>query len=142
MSHRIVEHTADLAIEATAATAGEALSEAAQALTGIVTGRTHHGDAPTGEVVFEVEAPDLQALAVAFLAELLWFLETRDLLWLSGGADVEQRGGMWHASARGNAALYEPQRHGQGTEVKAVTYHQIFFGRDGAGWRLFVVVDI
>lgn len=157
---RIVEHTADLAIEAEGATAGECLSAAAQALACIVTGRDDlHGVRPEDEVVFEVKAPDLGALAVAFLSEVLWFLEEESVLWISGGADVEpldmpagdepwsrasgpREPRDWVARARANAVMYSPAHHGQGTEVKAITYNQLRFGPVEGRWRLYVVVDI
>jgi SHS2 domain-containing protein len=32
--------------------------------------------------------------------------------------------------------------HGRGVEVKAVTYHDVGFARQGARWRLRVVLDL
>lgn len=142
MSHRIIEHPADIGIEAEGATAGEALGAAAQALACIVTGRDDlHGVRPDGEVAFEVAAPDREALAVAFLSEVLWLLESEGALWLDGGADVES-GRDWSARARGNVVVYDPGLHGRGTEVKAVTYHRLRFERDGGRWKLRVVLDV
>lgn len=142
INYRIVEHPADIGIEADGATAGEALSAAAQGLACIVTGRDDlHGIRPDGEAAFEVKAPDREALAVAFLSEVLWLLESQGALWLDGGADVEP-GRDWAARARGNVVVYDPALHGRGTEVKAVTYHRLRFERDGARWHVRVVLDI
>lgn len=144
MPFRLVDHTADLGIEASAETSGDTLAQAALALTCVVTGKEHPHllGHPTEELDFPVEAPDLQALAVAFLAELLWFLESRDLLWVGGGVHVEPAGEVLRAVASGNAIAYDPVRHGRGVEVKAVTYHDIeFVERDGA-WHLRVLLDI
>lgn len=141
---RLADHTADLAIEATGADRGEALAQAALGLTAVLTGRQDaHAARPEREVRFVVEAPDLDALAVAFLAELLWLHESEDLLWLGGGVAVEQEpSGMWRATAAGNGARHDPARHGRGVEVKAVTYHGLSYARDGAHWRLWVLLDI
>lgn len=143
---RLVDHTADLAIEAKAATRDAVLEEAALALTEVLTGRPHVHDAarPEREAAFHVDAPDDAALAVAFLSEILWLNESEDLLWLGGGVTVSRLddGGL-RAEARGNVAVHDPVRHGRGVEVKAVTYHGLRFGRGRDGqWELWVVLDI
>lgn len=146
---RLADHTADLAIEASGASRGECLAEAGLGLTAVLTGKPHPhllGRAER-EVRFVVEAPDQDALAVAFLAELLWLHESEDLLWLGGGVTVEERsGGVLRATAAGNGLRHEPNRHGRGVEVKAVTYHGLRFGPVGhdphGPWQLWVLLDI
>ena len=142
MAHRLFDHTADIGIDADGATHGEALAEAGLALTELVTGKPVHTILPDQEVQVVVEAPDETMLAVAFLAELLWLLESKDLLWLGGGVEVTpQRDGL-RAVAKGNCAAYDPDRHGRGVEVKAVTYHGLVSRREGARWHVRVLLDI
>ena len=145
MSFRLVDHTADLAIEATAPTRDVCLADAAHGLAAVLTGRDRveaHG-LPEREVRFVLEAPDADALAVAFLSELLWLFESEDLLWTGGGVKVTAgSGGTLRATATGNAVRHDPGRHGRGVEVKAVTYHGLRFGPDGKGWTLWVLLDI
>ena len=143
---RLVDHTADLAIEATADSREEVLAEAALALTQVLTGRpqVHTSLRPVREASFHVDAPDESALVVAFLSELLWLSESEDLLWMGGGVTVEplDDGGL-RLTARGNAARHDPKLHGRGVEVKAVTYHGLKFGRGRDGkWHLWVLLDI
>lgn len=146
---RLADHTADLAIEATADSRGACLAEAGVGLTAVLTGKPHPhllGRAER-EVRFVVEAPDQDALAVAFLAELLWLHESEDLLWLGGGVRVEEHtGGVLRATATGNGLRHDPARHGRGVEVKAVTYHGLRFGPTGTNpngpWALWVLLDI
>lgn len=138
-AYRIVEHTADLAIESDGATAGEALAQAALALQLVLTGREArlHG-AATQARRFTVDAPDQEALAVAFLSELIWILESDGLICIGCGVDVAGS----TATAEGNFVPYDRTRHGHGVEVKAVTYHDLAFEeRDGA-WHLHVLLDI
>lgn len=146
MPYRLVDHTADLAIEATGASRDAVLGDAALALAQVLTGRAdaHHRGTPEREVAFHVDAPDPATLVVAFLSELLWLHESEDLLWLGGGVHVsELPDGSLRAEAHGNAAVHDPLRHGRGVEVKAVTYHGLEFqrGRDGQ-WRLWVLLDV
>ena len=141
---RLVDHTADLAIEATGATRDEALAEAALGLTAVLTGRQGgHDVRPDRDLRFVLEAPDLDALAVAFLAELLWLNESEDLLWLGGGVRIEETPtGLVRAVADGNGVRHDHGKHGRGVEVKAVTYHNLVFRREGKAWRLWVLLDI
>ena len=145
MPFRLVEHTADLGIEALGASADEVLQEAALALTSVLTGRDHPHTLgrPDRELRFSVEATDNGALAVAFLSELLWHFESQDLLWVGGGVRLhEGKDGLLRADAEGNAIVHDAARHGQGVEVKAVTYHGLSFGREKAGWRLRAILVI
>jgi SHS2 domain-containing protein len=142
---RLVDHTADLAIEAEADTRDAVLGEAALALTQVLTGRApHHSTPPDREMRFTVDAPDEAALVVAFLSELLWLNESEDLLWLGGGVQVAPLGeGGFRLTAAGNVAQHDPVKHGRGVEVKAVTYHGLRFGRQRDGmWNLWVLLDI
>lgn len=145
MPFRIVEHTADVGIEAWGADAGACLADAGVGLTSLLTGRDDPRVLrPDRELELRIEAPDLPALAVAFLSELLWRVESEDELWLGGGAQVGTTAqGLHEARATGNAVAYDPERHGRGVEVKAVTYHGLGFGpRPDGGWRLKVLLDI
>lgn len=144
MAFRLVEHTADLAIEATGPDRASVLGDAALGLTAVLTGRDDvHGFGAGEERTFFVEAPDPEALVVAFLSELLWLSESEDLLWTGGGVAVgtASDGGL-RAEVTGNFVTHDPVRHGRGVEVKAVTYHGLRFAREGAAWRLFVLLDI
>lgn len=144
--HRLVDHTADLAIEATGPTREAVLEEAALALTQVLTGRpqVHAGTHPDHEVGFRIDAPDAAALAVAFLSELLWLNESEDTLWLGGGVHLSplDDGGL-RLVAKGNGVRHDASVHGRGVEVKAVTYHGLRFeaGPDGQ-WLLWVLLDI
>lgn len=145
MSWRITEHTADVGIEAEADSEAAALEDAAQALVAIITGQDElHRARPDEEVRFRIEAPDKPALLVAFLSEILWILESKGILWIGGGVEVGvQDDGEHYAEGRGNGVRFDPAKHGHGVEVKAVTYHQLRFERDGQGLvRVRVLLDI
>ncbi len=143
MPFRLVDHTADVAIEATGASREEALVQAGLGLTAVLTGLATPGEEPgaPGQPL-AVEAPDLPALAVAFLAELLWLVDSEDLLWVGG--DVTLTDGpqgpvleVWPQLVKLDA-----DRHGRGVEVKAVTYHDVAFEPRGDTWLIHVLLDI
>lgn len=145
MTWRLVDHTADVAIECDGPTKEVVLADAGVALTSVATGvEDPHAVPAEDEVALKVEAPDEEALVVAWLSELLWLFESEDLLWLGGGVELGgSPNGGFRLTATGNVARYDPARHGQGTEVKAVTYHDMAFRRRNDGsWHLRVVLDI
>lgn len=137
--YNIFEHTADMGIESDGDSPGEALAEAARGLTAIVTNNPNRQDGSV-PITFRLEAPDLPALAVTFLAELLWLQESKDLLWTMGGAEVTYEGDSVVVHANGCGRIF----HGSlpGVEVKAITYHGLEFFRKGAKWRLKILLDI
>lgn len=145
MGWQLVAHTADVGIEADGEDAAGALENAALALTSVVTGRDDvHAIRADQEFHFELEAPDRPSLLVAFLAELLWILESAGLLWTGGGVTVRQNdAGEQVVEAQGNGVRFDPNLHGHGVEVKAVTYHDLRFerGKDGR-MHVKVLLDI
>lgn len=143
MTWRIAPHTADLAIESEGSDEGAALAEAAVALTHVLTEaadpRILGGDQ---EMTFRIEAPDHESLAVAFVSELLWLVEADGLLWTGGGVSTGSTADGVFAEASGNGVVHDPVRHGRGTEVKAVTYHDLLSKQVGPNWQLRVLLDI
>ncbi len=143
--YRLLDHTADVGIEATGKTREETLEAAALGLTAVLTGREHPHvlGRPEKELAFFVEAPDAPALVVAFLSELLWHFESEDLLWLGGGVTIgSSHDAILRLDVRGNVLRHDPNRHGRGVEVKAVTYHDVAFQPHEGGWILRVLLDI
>ncbi len=83
--------------------------------------------------------PGLAGTAVALLRELLFRFATERLV----PAEVEilsvdERG----AEAAIGFARHEPERHAEGADVKAVTWHAARLERDGTGWVAQAVFDI
>ena len=124
MAYRLFDHTADIGIEASGETFADALADAARGLGEVVTGRQISYDAAE-PLQFQIEAPDEESLIVAFLSELLWLLESTGILWCSGGVTVVAGGPGWILDADANGVAYDPIRHGVGTEIKAITYHDL-----------------
>lgn len=141
---RLVDHTADLAIEATGSTRDEVVAQACLGLSSVLTGKPdpRHLGVPDREIHFVIEAPDADALLVAVLSELLWLYESEDIVWLGGGVRIEDAGAGLRATAAGNAIHHAPAIHGRGVEVKAVTYHGLRLARDGDHWLAWVLLDL
>ncbi len=135
--HRLLEHTADMGIEASGATLEELFAEAASGLLEIIAG--------TPQVVAREErrvtvtAGDTGELLVHWLNEILYLFESQGFLPLD--FEIEEiRMNRLRARVRGET--FDPQRHPLEREVKAVTYHQLRVEKTDGLWWARVYVDL
>ncbi len=133
-----LEHTADVGLRVRGATAEEALGRLVLAFATLVTGGAPAD--PVREEVVSVEGgPGLAGTAVALLRELLFRLAAERLV----PVEVEVRA----ADERGAVAdvlfgRHDRERHAEGADVKAVTWHAARLEREGDGWVAQIVLDI
>lgn len=134
---RLLEHTADMGIEATGASLEEIFIEAARGLRTLI-----FGDAPiasTQEVPVEVCGADPADLLVVWLGEILYLFEVHNLA-PAGFVIDEIVDGSLKARVRGEP--FDPARHPVEREVKAITYHQLSLVKKGARWQARLYVDL
>jgi SHS2 domain-containing protein len=133
-----IGHVADVGIRVRGASAEEALARLALAFGTLVTGGA--AALPAREEQISVAGgPGLAGTAVALLRELLFRLATRGEL----PAEVE----VLSLDERGAEALVgfaprDAERHAEGADVKAVTWHAARLEREGDGWVAQVVLDV
>ncbi len=134
-------HTADVGVRVRGATQEEALARLALALGALLSGP----DAPAGEPPVREErlavagGPGLAGTAVALLRELLFRLATAREVPVEievEGVDEER------AVASVTFARHDPERHAEGADVKAVTWHAARLEPEGGGWVAQAVLDI
>jgi SHS2 domain-containing protein len=138
-SYRLIEHTADMGIEATADTPENLFAEAAYGLTEMVVGEQPEIRRVT-EKRIEVDGGDRGELLVNFLNEVLFLIESESFL--PADIEVEEASeSVARASLRGDT--YEKGRHEVlEREVKSVTYHQLKVEKGEQGWEARVFVDL
>jgi protein archease len=131
-------HTADVGVRVRGASAEEALARLALAFGTLVTG----GDAPIAEREERVAVGGGGAhadAAVALLRELLYRFATERVV----PAEVEvHRAAPGGVEATVGFARYDPERHAEGADVKAVTWHAARLEPEGEGWVAQMVFDI
>ena len=135
--YEFFDHTADIGIRARGATLAELFVQLARGLTELIAedSRLQAQDARD----IRLTAADAEALLLDWLQELLF--------WFSAGgflpADylLEE---VTPTSLRGTVRgeRFDPARHVQGREVKAITRHLLSVGREDGGWAGQVIVDI
>lgn len=135
MSFEILEHTADVGLRARAHTLEDLFVQATHALLSITGG----ADEGTGEPVgVDVQAPDLGALLVDWLSEILYVQDARDSVVRDVAVDrvaSDRAQGKLVIAPRGDRVL-------EGTAVKAITYHQLKVEQVEGEWVAEVYVDV
>ena len=135
--YRLIGHTADLGMEVRGKDLDDLFIQAAWSFFDIMI-KTDHIDLKE-EKEIHVEAPDREALMVAWLGELLFQFEAHHLVF---GKFLMHRldKNSLQASAWGEA--FNPDKHPLKTAVKAVTYHQLRLWEEKGIWRARVIFDI
>ncbi|HXV19947.1 MAG TPA: archease [Desulfuromonadales bacterium] len=136
-THRLLEHTADMGIEASGETIEELFAQAAYGLLEIIAGTPQA--LCREERIVTVEGGDAEELLVNWLNEILYLFEIRRFFPLDFEIE-EVRGNRLLARVRGEP--FDPQRHPVEREVKAVTYHQLRVEKTDGLWHARVYVDL
>ncbi len=141
-----LDHTGDAGVRVRGRTAEEALARLVLAFADLVTLGVP-AEAVTTRTI-DVEPADRAALAVDVLRELLFELESHRLV--PQACRVERFEPDAGARVVVDLGRYEPELHGEGLVLKAVTWHEARFEHDesGAGeaqaepWWAQIVFDV
>lgn len=134
--YQLIEHTADIGLEAWGETRTELFIQAALALREILVGTT----APTSKsrLHIKVDGADDPELLVNWLGELLFLFENRRFLPATFVLDF--KGEQLCAEITGESMVstqLESER-----EVKAVTHHQVVAEQTPDGWHGRIYLDL
>ena len=135
-SFEFIDHTADAGIRVEAPTLEDLFETAGLAFTELVT-NVDSLDCRV-ERRFHLQEDDIETLLVSWLQELLYLLDTEDLVF--GRFQVKLHDFSLEAAAWGD--VFDPNIHAMKTEIKAVTYHQLEVTKGDQGWQAQVIFDI
>ena len=135
--YRTLSHTADLGLRIWGATLPELFANAGKALMATMTDRRRLRLEESRNIV--VEAPDREALLVAWLNYLLYLYDIDGFLGREFDI-LDLTSERLTAKARGE--IFDPERHVSNTAVKAATYHRLQITRTADGWRATVILDL
>lgn len=140
-----LDHTADVGVAVRAPTLEDLFRRAAAAMVALVSGAEegpatldpssigpHAADSGSHRV--ELDAPDLEALLVAWLREILFLFQVRAYAYAGAHFDVLSDTRL---VARIDGTAAEPVM-----ELKGVTYHALAVGRIGDDWTARIVFDV
>ena len=139
---RTIEHTADLGLEVEAATLEGLFIACAHGMTGVLMGsESGELDGARDATVWhelDLQAPDIEALIVDWLRELLHIQTSEGLLFAT--AEFEM---LDESRLVARAGLAQPDSPDViERELKGVTYHDLQVGRRGEGWVGRIVFDL
>jgi SHS2 domain-containing protein len=134
---RLIEHTADMGIEAVGDTLGDLCIQAARGLMEMIAGPAR--GIPREERTLDISAGDSGELLVVWLNEILFLFETQGFF----PAEFEiEEAAEDHLRGRVRGEPFDPERHPVEREVKAVTYHMLKVEPANGAWRATVYVDL
>lgn len=135
--YAILDHPADLGIEAVGNTHAEAFEQAAHALMSVILDPSRI--ACREERSVSVSASDGEHLLVRWLSEVLYLFDGERF---AGGGFRVVRFSPTSLEAVVRGETFRPDRHTTRLDVKAVTYHQLAVTERDGGVVLRVVLDI
>lgn len=136
MPWNVVEHTADVGLEATGPTLEAAIADLVAGFGALV---CPEGEvAPTTEREIEVRADELDALVVDLLDEINYIHQVEHFVPAEAAIDLDEDDRRARVLLRGEA--YDPDTHGHLMEIKATTYHGFEIEQDPA--RIHVLFDV
>jgi SHS2 domain-containing protein len=134
--HETLEHTADVGLRVWASSLDDLFAEAAAGLVDVM-GSAKGAEAARTEV--RLEAPDLEALFVDWLSEVLFHFEARGFV--PRAADVRVGQDPWRLDGTvGGPDLSSFEQHGPA--VKAITYHCLEVKKTTDGYEARVYLDV
>jgi len=137
MPHRVLSHTADTGIEATADSIAALISELATGMFGLVAPMERGAAERWIEV--RVESPTVEDLAVDTLSALLYHSEVEDLLFCD--FEVEKEPGALAVTVKAGG-LSAGVVESVGPPIKAVTYHKLVVKERDDGWYGRMYFDV
>ena len=136
--HRILPHTADLALEAWAPTKEECIAHAVRAL--VESFADVRAAIPSESVTFTVDEATNEDLLVRVLNDVIYQLEVHGRLPLGISVKPRPADGQGRTDVR-FAAMPAQEAGLVGAIPKAVSLHELRFARAGGLWRCHVTVD-
>lgn len=139
--YRILEHTADKGIEASAGDLPALFETAARGLFALMI--DPDTCTPSEEMSIELRAIDREMLLVRWLNELLYYFEVHKRLFCEFQVAITESDGTQQLHAN---ALYRPvdpqEIEWTGAPVKSATYHGLILEQREEGWFLRFYVDV
>lgn len=139
---RMLDHTADVGFEVTAAPTLEALfDEARRAL--LVTVFERPPAVGEEDVFVRLSAPDLETLLVRWINELVFLIQDDGFVPARAEIRIRETGeGGYTLEASLTGAPLDLEGHGWQGEIKSATFHGLDVTRDEEGWRAQMILDV
>lgn len=133
----ILEHTADTGIRVRGKDLKELFANAALGMISIMA--DPRAIDRTSTLPVTVEGEDLPGLLVAWLNEIIYLIEAKEMLF--SRFDIESVGDGLLVGAIAGETI-DPARHDLRAQIKACTYHDLKVGKEDSLWIAQVIFDV
>ncbi len=134
--YEIFDHTADIGIKITGTSLTEIFWKAIHATADLLSGGIEIE--PIIEKGFSLEEENIETAFVGVLEEVIYFFEKE--LFLPSQCSVNIEKDMYEINLKGNIVSEEDVKNG--TEIKAVTYHQLEIKKVDDKYQATVIFDV
>ena len=141
--HEYFEHAADVGVRGFGQSPADAFADAAAGLFRLIDADLDSVRPEVAET-FTLEAPDLEALLVAYLNELISLFDGRRILFSRFGVriDEDRDRGIFRLQGEAAGEPFDPARHHGVVEPKGATYTAARVARSDGRWLAQCVVDV
>lgn len=134
--YTLLDHTADIGVEASGSNLEEAFEHLAMGMFAIITDESVIENRIKKEIVLPRDS-DTEQLVIDWLSELLYLSDVSGLVF---GKFLVELNDQLKGLAWGEP--YSRDKHGYGTEIKAVTYHLLSVKNNKKGVTIRVLFDV
>lgn len=134
--YEIIEHTADIGIKVRGDSLSEIFMKAIHATADLLSGGIEIQ--PVIEKGFSIKEGNIETALVSVLEEIIYFFENE--LFLPSACSVKIKKDRYKINLKGNIA--SPEGIKDGTEIKAVTYHQLEVKKIDDEYQATVIFDV
>ena len=134
--HRVLPHTADVIVEAWAATRSGCLEELVRGVVGIFADAA--GVVPTREIPLEINAARDEDVVIALVDDVCYLLDADGFVVVDVGLDETEDGGFEGSFSVAPVAAVTAT----GAAPKGASRSELEFAREGSSWHAHVIVDV
>ena len=135
--YEVLEHTADVGLKVYGRTLPDLFANAARGLVSLAL--EPQSVEAKDRLALSARGSDLEELLVAWLSEILYFLDTEGWVFCDFSVERLEAGSI---EAEGVGERRDPAHRSRAVAVKAVTYHQVSVRETAEGWEAVVYFDI
>ena len=139
-NYEVIDHTADIGIKAVGKSLEEAFINAAKGMFDLIAPDDNVDK--TEERSFAIEEDDMIMLFKRWLEELLYLFDAEGFLPSEYRISISNEDGLHRLTASVHGERFNPNKHGSGMEVKAVTYHMMEIEKKGDKFYVQVIFDV
>jgi len=141
LRYEFIEHTADEGLKAYGNTPEELFENTAAGMFHLIADEKNINSQEMEKVT--IEAPDYEELLKNWLSELLYIHSTRYYLLSEFNVGISHlKNGRKKLKGTVRGELLNPDKHSILTEIKTVTYHQLYVVKKENYWEAQVIFDV